>query len=55
MLAASAALLAQNNDSPDKSKERSSVPDVRHLVKSSIAATRRLTPTLHAFCIAAFR
>jgi hypothetical protein len=41
MLAASAALLAQSNASPDKSKERSSVPDVRQLVESSIAATRR--------------
>lgn len=42
MLAASSALFAQNVDSPVKSQNHSSVPDVRQIVESSIAVTRRL-------------
>jgi hypothetical protein len=41
MLAALAALFAQSVDSPVKSQNHSSVPDVRQIVESSIAATRR--------------
>jgi hypothetical protein len=41
MLAASAALFAQRDDFPDKSQNHSSVPDVRQIVESSIAATQR--------------
>jgi hypothetical protein len=41
MLAALAALFAQSDDFPVKSQNHSSVPDVRQIVESSIAATRR--------------
>jgi hypothetical protein len=41
LLAASSALLAQSIDSPVKSQNPSSVPDVRQIVDSSIAATQR--------------
>jgi hypothetical protein len=40
MLAAAGALFAQSHDSPVKSKNLSSVPDVRQIVESSIAATQ---------------
>jgi hypothetical protein len=41
MLAASSALFAQSHDFPVKSQNHSSVPDVRQIVESSIAATQR--------------
>ena len=41
MLAASSALFAQSDDFPVKSQNHSSVPDVRQIVESSIAATQR--------------
>ena len=41
LLAASSVLFAQNNDFPVKSQSSSSVPDVRQIVESSIAATQR--------------
>jgi hypothetical protein len=41
MLAASFALFAQSDDFPVKSQDHSSVPDVRQIVESSIAATQR--------------
>ncbi len=41
ILAASAALLAQGDELPVKSRSHSSVPDVRQIVESSIAATLR--------------
>jgi hypothetical protein len=41
MLAASFAFFAQSDDFPVKSQDYSSVPDVRQIVESSIAATRR--------------
>jgi hypothetical protein len=40
MLAAAGALFAQSHDSPVKSKNLSSIPDVRQIVESSIAATQ---------------
>jgi hypothetical protein len=41
MLAASFALFAQSDDFPVKSQDYSSVPDVRQIVESTIAATQR--------------
>ena len=41
ILAASSALFAQSDDFPVKSQNHSSVPDVRQIVESSIAATQR--------------
>ena len=41
LLAASSALFAQSDDFPVKSQNPSSVPDVRQIVESSIAATQR--------------
>jgi hypothetical protein len=41
LLAASSALFTQGDDFPVKSQNRSSVPDVRQIVESSIAATQR--------------
>ena len=41
LLAASRSLFAQSADSPVKSQNPSSVPDVRQIVDSSIAATQR--------------
>jgi hypothetical protein len=41
VLAVSAAFLAQGDDVPDKSQNRSSVPDARQIMESSIAATQR--------------
>jgi hypothetical protein len=41
ILAASAALFAQGDELPVKSQNHSSVPDVRQIVESSIAATER--------------
>jgi hypothetical protein len=41
LLAASSALFAQSNDFPVKSQSPTSVPDVRQIVDSSIAATQR--------------
>src|SRR6202049_2262908 len=41
LLAASSALFAQGDDSSVKTQNRSSVPDVRQIVESSIAATQR--------------
>jgi hypothetical protein len=41
ILAASSALFAQCDDFPVKSQDRSSVPDIRQIVESSIAATQR--------------
>jgi hypothetical protein len=41
MLAASFAFFAQSDDFPVKSQDHSSVPDVRQIVESSIAATQR--------------
>ena len=41
MLAASLALFAQSDDFPVKSQDYSSVPDVRQIVESTIAATQR--------------
>ena len=41
MLAVASALFAQSDNFPVKSPNRSNAPDVRQLVESSIAATRR--------------
>ena len=41
LLAASSALFAQGDDSSVKTQNRSSLPDVRQIVESSIAATQR--------------
>jgi hypothetical protein len=41
MLAASFALFAQGDDFPVKSQDHSSVPDIRQIVESSMAATHR--------------
>jgi len=41
LLAAASALFAQSDDFPVKSQNRSSIPDVRQIVESSIAATHR--------------
>ena len=45
MFAASFALFAQGDDVPVKSQDHSSVPDVRRIVVSSMAATHRMHPT----------
>ena len=41
LLAPSSILFAQSNDSPIKSQNHSSLPDVRQIVEASIAATQR--------------
>lgn len=41
LLAASSALFALSDDSPVKSQNHASLPDVRQIVESSIAATQR--------------
>jgi hypothetical protein len=46
MLGALAALFAQSDGLPLKSQNRSTVPDARRIVESSIAATQRIWQAL---------